>query len=738
MDTNAPKPVESSYASQSQTSHFSETRPSNSEQEFIKSRLVVEGDSIKTQDPSQKNSTQKPEQPTTESATPKSEEASTIAPENSKKVKWPIQFKMMAVLTILLSFTMAVIITLATYFFKKDSDVRIRENALSLTKVVGLKVKSDLLALVDKGKAIGLIVGQNISETEKNFLLKLLLQNDPEILYLGVYKLVDGKLENPREVFNEESVSNMGMTTLDLQTTVKSKLEEIAKADGSDGILLSNSVGLPNPNFLLAFSGGNEKAPVFIVMSVKSEKIMPAFAKEGIITTFMVNGKGEVIAHSDANMVKESKVLTNSPIVKKMITSTQPTLQSEFSEKEEPFLGTFQKIGFSNTGIIATVPLNLAFQVVYRIQNQNYLIMGIGLILALMVVFFFAKTISNPVLKLLDATVEIARGNFRFPIRASSKDEVGLLTTYFQSMSVGLEEREKVKSILGSMIDPTVVQEAMKDMAALKRGSETEITAFFSDVAGFSSISEKLKSFELAALLNEYLSAMTIILKQYDGVLDKYIGDAIVGIFNAPVPLPDYNFKAAKASVEMIKKLRELRDYWKKNRLYIPEAQEMDVRIGLNSGLAKVGLMGTDALASYTMMGDTVNLAARLEAAGKDYGVNILISELTKERIEDRMFTRLLDQVRVKGKNEPVRIYELIDEKTLVPQNIFESAKLYEEAFSFYLKGNFDAAIQKLKESERAKGLKDKGMKVLLERCEEYKSNPPPRDWDGVFTRTHK
>jgi adenylate cyclase len=125
-------------------------------------------------------------------------------------------------------------------------------------------------------------------------------------------------------------------------------------------------------------------------------------------------------------------------------------------------------------------------------------------------------------------------------------------------MGEGLEEREKVKSILGNMIDPVVVGEAMKDMNALKRGSEKQITAFFSDVAGFSTISEELTSVDLAALLNEYLSAMTLILKKYNGVLDKYIGDAIVGIFNAPVDVPNHSLSAAMASIEMIAKLRDL------------------------------------------------------------------------------------------------------------------------------------------------------------------------------------
>ncbi len=307
----------------------------------------------------------------------------------------------------------------------------------------------------------------------------------------------------------------------------------------------------------------------------------------------------------------------------------------------------------------------------------------------------------------------------------------------YLSMTEGAEKR-KYSKILGNMIDPTIVSEALNDLDALKRGGEKEITAFFSDIASFSTISEKLSSEDLAALLNEYLSEMTIILKSKGGTLDKYIGDAVVGIFGAPIENPQNAILSARASLEMIRKLAELRNKWTQNNEYCVEAQNMRVRIGLNTGKAKVGFMGTDNLASYTMMGDTVNLAARLEAAGKDYGVSILVSDMTKKLIEDEMFLRKLDAVRVKGKSEPVLIYELIGEKNDVPINLVESAKVYEEAFELYRMKKWDEAIRLFKRSVEVRRKPDKAVDMLIDRCEVYKKEPPPENWDGVFTRTHK
>jgi adenylate cyclase len=148
--------------------------------------------------------------------------------------------------------------------------------------------------------------------------------------------------------------------------------------------------------------------------------------------------------------------------------------------------------------------------------------------------------------------------------------------------------------------------------------------------------------------------------------------------------------------------------------------------------------MGTDALASYTMMGDTVNLAARLEAAGKDYGVNILISESMNNEVANELFTRGLDLVRVKGKNEPVKLFELIGTRADITPALRESAEIYQHAFALYLKQNWDGAIESFKQSEKAKGKKDKAVELLIDRCSYYKSSPPGDTWDGVFTRKHK
>lgn len=372
--------------------------------------------------------------------------------------------------------------------------------------------------------------------------------------------------------------------------------------------------------------------------------------------------------------------------------------------------------------------------------NRNKVLLSALLIGFISIVFaiYVSGIVVQKIKRIIRSAEAVGRGDLSVEFEHGGSDEFGTLTLALNQMVGGLNEREKIKGILGSMIDPVVVQEAMKDLQALKRGSEKNITAFFSDIASFSAISEKLTSPQLADLLNEYLSAMTIILKEHDGVLDKYIGDAIVGIFNSPVDVEDHVYKAALASIKMQAKLVELRKEWVLKKKYIPEAQTMQFRIGLNTGLAKVGFMGTDALASYTMMGDTVNLAARLEAAGKDYGVAILASDAVYEKIKDRIFTRRLDVVRVKGKNQPVTLYEVIAEKGKETTQYAEFVKRYEQGLAAYLQKSWDAAISFFKEAQQILKAADISSGLLIERCQFYKQNPPPANWDGVYTRTTK
>lgn len=282
-------------------------------------------------------------------------------------------------------------------------------------------------------------------------------------------------------------------------------------------------------------------------------------------------------------------------------------------------------------------------------------------------------------------------------------------------------------------------------------GSAGIRTAFFTDIQGFSSFSEQLGSpTKLVELLNEYLTSMTDILMANQGTLDKYEGDAIIAFFGAPVPIEDHAYRACKTALEMLEKLDFLRKKWKEEGDKWPEiVHHMQMRIGINTGSIVTGNMGSKMRMNYTMMGDAVNLAARLESGAKQYGVCIIASEHTLKEFDSDILVRELDTIRVVGKQQPVKIFEILGFKGKVSPEILQCKIYFEEGLALYREQNWNKALEKFKLSEKleprhpAKGLYYSTCPslVFLLRCIEFKENPPLSyngKWDGIYNATSK
>jgi adenylate cyclase len=214
-------------------------------------------------------------------------------------------------------------------------------------------------------------------------------------------------------------------------------------------------------------------------------------------------------------------------------------------------------------------------------------------------------------------------------------------------------DKRRIRSMFGTYVSPRVVDQILDNPPELG-GVDKDITVFFSDIRGFTTLSESMSPQELVAILNRYLTAMTDIILKYEGTLDKYEGDAIMCFWGAPLPQEDHALRACRCAVEQIAALREL------NR-ELPMDISLDIGIGINSGRMTVGNMGSMQRMDYTLIGDNVNLGARLEGTNKQYKTNIIISENTFGLVKDQVIARELDNIRVKGKNKPVLIYELLD-----------------------------------------------------------------------------
>jgi adenylate cyclase len=320
-------------------------------------------------------------------------------------------------------------------------------------------------------------------------------------------------------------------------------------------------------------------------------------------------------------------------------------------------------------------------------------------------------------------------GNVVLPL-ASGMFAVVLLYAMNMSWGYFVESRTKrqLTGLFGQYVPPELVEEMSRDPENYSMaGRKAELTVLFSDVRGFTTISEGLEPDELASLMNQYLGAMTVVVRKHRGTLDKYIGDAIMAFWGAPVDDPEHARNAVLTGLEMDVALTALN-----KDLVARNWPELKIGIGVNTGPMTVGDMGSPVRQSYTVMGDAVNLGSRLEGITKQYGVGFIAGEVTRELLRKEFVFRELDRVRVKGKADPVGIYEPVGEDGKVSKDELDEIKMWNQALRHYRSQEWDQAEVMLMNLQRIKPryLYD----LYIKRVEHLRKEPPGANWDGVTT----
>lgn len=400
--------------------------------------------------------------------------------------------------------------------------------------------------------------------------------------------------------------------------------------------------------------------------------------------------------------------------------------------KPVPFLKTFPGVE-----IHANVLYNILTQDFLHSYSQRTVYLFVFILAAAMsmVAMFFRPWQIILILLVLGATflfttskIFIQSGTWMQQVRPM----MGLLLSFMTIILYRYVDEERnrrmIKRMFQNYLSAAVVNELLKKPEMLKLGGERrEATAFFSDIKSFTTFSENQKPEELVTHLNEYLSAMTDIVLRYNGYLDKYEGDAIMAIFGVPVSQEDHADRACLAALDMQAKMVELRKKWRTEG-----KPEFYIRIGINSGPMIAGNIGGLQRMDYTVIGDAVNLASRLEGANKQYGTDIMISEFTRQRFQRNLVVRELDLIRVKGKTQPVRVFELISPR---PELLTEEKKRllmeFERGLVLYRHRDWDQAIKAFRAAQSIHP--DSPSATYIERCELFKGIPVPKGWDGVF-----
>lgn len=582
---------------------------------------------------------------------------------NSRKlgVRFSIGFKLILIISTILVIAMSTMSFISFSLFENSLSREMEQNSLTVADLLSTNTEKSFDGLRETLRILLNNNRENLEET--------LINDYPYVLY---FELVSSDI-----TFSYPGYFSYEYIHTTVEENFSSLTEEAWRGD-------QNFRRTFNPSFFLTDSRNNEPVtgviltywdeednrlkPLIIIVKT-SELLNDIINSTGSRTIFVLNDRGELIGHPNQTLVtsslpgdfndhpvlthvRESGSTSNQQIGYKQVVFPDGPLTE--SEKAPEMLGAFTMIKEWGLFFVSEIKRDAIFGPIYSILRQNLYLMVTILSLAILLIYFFSKTITLPLARLMVATKLIEKGQYTLKLKVRNRDETGVLTQAFIDMGTGLEERKRMKDAFGRFVNKEVAEMAAK--GELKLGGETKVaTIFFSDIRAFTAISEKLSPDEVVEFLNEYMTEMVRCVNDNMGHVDKYIGDAIMGLWGVPKSLgndPENCINCALAMREALIRFNKGRGGDKKPIIKIG--------CGINTGPVVSGQIGSVDRMEYTVIGDAVNLASRIEPLNKPMGTDILISTDTFELVKGIYHVVPMNKIMVKGKSEPQQIYAVL------------------------------------------------------------------------------
>ena len=584
----------------------------------------------------------------------KQEEPPTTKQKNAsifKKYNLTIRSKLMSITALLIIISLSAMIFAASYFFKRDIETQIQTNNANIVNIVSQKIE-DLLQQIYFDS--DLII--KTKDAKNQPIVKLDSFENPYIFAIGIAKPEKNSFSIEKWYTNDLLLQQNALITNDFEKIIPSYQDSIALS--LTGIYNVTNV---SPNFnipMLLFTAPAKDYPGrLILVFINGKKIIDDFPSEENSKTFMVNRKGDVLTFPEIELVRIAANLSDMPIVKMMLESKLDNGLTNFVYKNQEYLGAYKKISIGGIGIVKITEANKAFEPVYTTQRRNIYILGIVLVIGIIVIYFFSKTISQPIKELAIATEKVEQEDYSVRVIPRTKDEIGLLAYSFNKMVQGLEERERMKDAFGRFVNKEIAEKALRGEIKLG-GEKKECTIFFSDLRGFTAMSEKMKPEEVVEYLNRYFTIMVDCVEKTHGIVDKFIGDAIMATWGTVSGYGNHTENAINGALLMRKALIGFNQYNKEHNLPIAK-----MGCGINTGEVVSGQIGSEKRLEFTVIGDAVNLASRIESLNKPFATDILISQDAYDRVKDIFDVVKMPAIKVKGKSEPQTIYCVLGRK---------------------------------------------------------------------------
>jgi len=563
-----------------------------------------------------------------------------------------IKIKMMTIISLIILAALSLMIFLASKYFRQESELRIQENNLNLTEIIGQKIELDLNSFSQNVKIFAAaILEENITKKRAKQISEIFFKDNKNFIFVGIAENQNGVPVYSQSFYNDDFLILNKIARPDIDAMIAQNTQYFMKAFSGGMVAHNASPGMKQAVMGIGVPYGNRAVIAFL----NPVDFLKTFKTSGIVTTFMVNEVGEVIAHPNGEMVLSRTNLSTLPIIQEMMKSPIDNGQKRFEDTNKvTYYGSFKKIPVAGLGIISTVKEEKAFEEVNHIQERNLIITGIILVIALLIVFFYARSLTIPIIRLVQSTKEVEEGNYEINISPASRDEVGVLTNSFLRMSYGLAEREKMKDAFGRFVNKEIAEKVLSGDLSLG-GEKKDAAIFFSDLRGFTAMSEGMLPEEVVEFLNQYFTRMVACVNNTKGIVDKFIGDAIMAHWGALASYGNDTENAVNAAIAMRKALIEFnRDADGTTR---PLAR---FGCGINTGPVIAGQIGSEERLEFTVIGDAVNLASRIEALNKPFKTDILISTDSYELVRDIFRVEKMPAIKVKGKVEPQTIYAVL------------------------------------------------------------------------------
>jgi adenylate cyclase len=574
-------------------------------------------------------------------------------------MKISISTKLISVtILILVSASLSITWISSEYFEKKSAeqvDIANLESAVSKAK----ELDAIVARIIDKIQILSAILLKSPNNYSGNREFIEAFSKEKNFAAIEIFKINESSVEITHRKLNDDLYRsfNLGESHLDkVRDSQSFPLMSVAQ-----GQIVIRNGSLPRAPAQISIGipiARNQVGQIthIAIAEIKLENFEKVFSEPSEKIHYLIDPNGELIAHKDELKAISRWNMSKQPFVQKALNQKTPQFQTKFkeSESDKNYFGAAVKSSFGLI-VISETSEDVILEVSREIKRRAIFVAGSAISFSIFFIFLFSITLTSPIERLAGLIKDVSQGNFDVHAQEQvrSSDEVGDLAIAFDNMTQGLKERDKVKTLFSKFHGSSIAEDIIsKDIVV--GGQSKEVVILFCDIRSFTSFSENKSPEEVVAMLNEYFSVMVKVINQHGGVVDKFIGDAIMAVWGAPQSTPFDVYNSVKACLEMRKTLAELN-----SRRLARNAPPIVIGIGLHTGTAISGTIGSTERMEYTVIGNTVNTASRIESSTKAFGTDLLVSEAVFLKLGDSFKTEFAGSAEVKGRSEALNLFKV-------------------------------------------------------------------------------